>query len=156
MARLYEELLEQARHLARKEPRRPKDASLRRAVSAAYYSLFHLLIEDSCAFPISGPQRKELRQRLARSFVHSQMKEVSQQVAGEKSTAAPRLKNVAKTFVELQQHRHEADYSLSKKFQRFEVSGLIAQVATAIEDWKVAVTTPEAETYLVSLLVKLR
>jgi hypothetical protein len=37
------DLLEQARHLANREPRRPKQASLRRAVSTAYYALFHLL-----------------------------------------------------------------------------------------------------------------
>ena len=39
-----EDLLEQANHLARREPKRPKQASLRRAVSTAYYALFHLLI----------------------------------------------------------------------------------------------------------------
>jgi hypothetical protein len=37
------DLLEQARHLANREPKRPKQASLRRAVSTAYYALFHLL-----------------------------------------------------------------------------------------------------------------
>ena len=36
---LHQDLLAQARHLLRKEPRRPKQASLRRAVSAAYYAL---------------------------------------------------------------------------------------------------------------------
>ena len=30
-----------------KEPRRPKQASLRRAVSAACYALFHLLVDDA-------------------------------------------------------------------------------------------------------------
>src|ERR1700722_19345356 len=37
------DLLEQARHLANREPKRPKQASLRRAVSTAYYAIFHLL-----------------------------------------------------------------------------------------------------------------
>ena len=40
---LATDLLEQADHLARRERKRPKQASLRRAVSAAYYGLFHLL-----------------------------------------------------------------------------------------------------------------
>jgi uncharacterized protein (UPF0332 family) len=44
---LAEDLLEQARHLAKREPKRPKQASLRRAVSAAYYSLFHLLVSSA-------------------------------------------------------------------------------------------------------------
>ena len=44
---LHGDLLRQARHLAAKEPRRPLQASLRRAVSAAYYSLFHLLVDEA-------------------------------------------------------------------------------------------------------------
>lgn len=37
---LHADLLKQARHLATKERRRPSQASLRRAISAAYYALF--------------------------------------------------------------------------------------------------------------------
>lgn len=37
-----DDLLEQAVHLARREPGRPRQASLRRAISTAYYALFHL------------------------------------------------------------------------------------------------------------------
>ena len=40
---LPEDLLEQAVHLATLDARRPKQANLRRAVSTAYYALFHLL-----------------------------------------------------------------------------------------------------------------
>jgi len=36
------DLLEQAKHLAIREKKRPRQASLRRAVSTAYYALFHL------------------------------------------------------------------------------------------------------------------
>ena len=42
-----DDLLEQAYDLAQKEPANPKQASLRRAVSTAYYSLFHLLIDEA-------------------------------------------------------------------------------------------------------------
>src|ERR1035438_6153633 len=44
---LADDLLEQAHHLAKREPKRPRQASLRRAVSTAYYSLFHLLISSA-------------------------------------------------------------------------------------------------------------
>jgi hypothetical protein len=40
-----DDLLEQAYDLANKEPTNPKQASLRRAVSTAYYAQFHLLID---------------------------------------------------------------------------------------------------------------
>ena len=42
-----EDLVEQAYHLANREPTNPKQASLRRAVSTAYYAPFHLLIDDA-------------------------------------------------------------------------------------------------------------
>ena len=51
---LHDDLLAQARHLATRERRRPKQASLRRAVSAAYYALFHYLIDDVVRFFESG------------------------------------------------------------------------------------------------------
>ena len=41
------DLLEQARHLAKRGKKRPRQASLRRAVSTAYYALFHLLISEA-------------------------------------------------------------------------------------------------------------
>jgi len=42
-----DDLLEQSYDLAHKEPANPKQASLRRAVSTAYYALFHLLIDEA-------------------------------------------------------------------------------------------------------------
>src|SRR5260370_10190 len=42
-----DDLLEQARHLANRERKKPRLASLRRAVSTAYYALFHLRISEA-------------------------------------------------------------------------------------------------------------
>ncbi len=42
---LSRDLLKQARILARKEPKKPLQASLRRSVSASYYAIFHLLVD---------------------------------------------------------------------------------------------------------------
>ena len=44
---LASDLLEQAYHLACREPKRPRQASLRRAVSTSCYALFHLLISEA-------------------------------------------------------------------------------------------------------------
>ncbi len=40
---LHADLLDQAEQLAHLDPRRRKQANLRRAISSAYYALFHLL-----------------------------------------------------------------------------------------------------------------
>jgi hypothetical protein len=53
-----DELLEQAYHLARKDPDPPKEASLRRAVSTGYYALFHLLIGESVVKLLTGIGKK--------------------------------------------------------------------------------------------------
>jgi uncharacterized protein (UPF0332 family) len=57
---LHNDFLEQARFLAMREARRPKQASLRRAVSTAYYALFHLLASEVAERMIIGPEREEL------------------------------------------------------------------------------------------------
>jgi hypothetical protein len=45
---LHDDLQQQALELAGRDPRRPKQANLRRAVSASYYALFHFLVDQSC------------------------------------------------------------------------------------------------------------
>ena len=66
---LADELLDQAIYLASIRPGQPNEASLRRAVSAAYYALFHLLTAAAAsnmapAFPA------KLRPLVQRTFVH--------------------------------------------------------------------------------------
>jgi hypothetical protein len=50
---LHADLLAQARRLVSQDPRRPRQASLRRAISTAYYALFHLLISEASAMLVS-------------------------------------------------------------------------------------------------------
>lgn len=50
---MVDDLLDLAEHLAQLEPTRPKQASLRRAVSTAYYALFHALA-GLCADELIG------------------------------------------------------------------------------------------------------
>jgi hypothetical protein len=77
MARFSSELLAQARLLARREPRRPKQASLRRSISASYYALFHFLIEETTRLTMGAAHgRTSLRQFAGRAFVHGKMKDV--------------------------------------------------------------------------------
>ena len=86
---LATELLAQATLLATKEPRRPKQASLRRAVSASYYALFHLLVDEASRRLVSGLDRASLRLSLSRAFNHGAMKTVAKQFAAR--AVSPRL-----------------------------------------------------------------
>lgn len=72
---MFEDLISQAYILATLDKRKPKQANLRRAVSSAYYAVFHLLIDEACSTQI-GTQHNQLayRQTLGRAFSHSVMK----------------------------------------------------------------------------------
>ena len=68
-----DELLELAQDIANLHPGQPHQASLRRAVSTAYYALFHLLVSEATANWI----RPELRGALARVFDHGPMQQAA-------------------------------------------------------------------------------
>ena len=71
---LARDLLAQAQMLATREPKKPRQASLRRAVSSAYYALFHQLVDAASRQLVSGSDNTRLRHRVSRSFRHNEMK----------------------------------------------------------------------------------
>jgi len=148
-----EDLLEQAYHLARRERNKPKQASLRRAISTAYYALFNLLIREAS----SNWKNDAQRMRLARSFEHGKMKKVSDAVVHLKFSGHDRqivagLKNVADAFASLQEARHGADYDGARKWSRTEVLGIVKQADTAFGTWREIQNEAIAQDYLLSLL----
>lgn len=155
-----DDLLEQAYHLATRERRKPRQASLRRAVSTAYYSIFHLLISEATR------NWKGVRQRdaLARVFEHGKMKSACQRKVGEltvylasKPKASPKvaiaqhLWIVATTFIEAQQKRHAADYDNSRDWTRITVMNQIASVSNAFDSWRVIRKEQAPQAFLVTL-----
>lgn len=162
---LHDDLLAQVDQLAHVEKHKPKQANLRRAVSAAYYALFHHLIDQSSRFLVSGPQREALRHQLARSFDHGQMRRTAQMFASPSQSGnawravlgvAPfaALNDVASAFMELQEARHEADYDLARSFTGGEVEALVARTKAAFTSWASVAGSFEAEVFLVALLAK--
>ena len=161
---LHAGLLKQAKHLAAKEPRRPQQASLRRAVSASYYALFHMLVDDATRLMLPGRARHPLRDCLARAFQHAAMRKVAQQFSTDtvsqrlgpgltgQRLQAP-LVAVATTFVDLQEARHEADYDRARRFTRREVLDLVDRVDQAFHDWPGVRRTVQADTFLTGLLI---
>lgn len=150
------DLLEQSRHLANREPRRPRQASLRRAVSTAYYALFHLLT----AAAVSNWKIARQRPKLARVFEHGKMKsacsETVKQLQSRKDASAQRVKAVADAFVKLQQHRHTADYDNSRKWTRTDVLAQIQSVQAAFDTWGQIAPEQIAEDFLLQLLTRQR
>lgn len=158
-----DDLLELAQQLANMEPANPRQACLRRAVSTAYYALFHLLIYEATL----NWGRAELRPELGRVFGHGKMKTASVERRSEleahfkKNPPQSReldvfkhLHTVVHTFIQVQHRREEADYDTGKEWTQTDVLAQIDAVGAAFESWKAIREEPVAQAYLVSLLGK--
>jgi len=155
------DLLRQAEHLANLDTSRSNQANLRRAVSAAYYSLFHLLIAD-CTGRLSAKRPAKLAPRIARAFAHSEMKQVCRAISeGHRSAVledlqpagfSPGLRLVASTFVRLQDERHRADYDVSATFTRLETLDILVLAKDGFTNWTKTRRTEETNVFLAALL----
>jgi hypothetical protein len=155
---IAEDLLTLARRLANPAPTEPQKASFRRAISTAYYALFHLLVQEAVQ---SWNGSTTARLGLERRFAHRTMKEVSDSVWRGKwrgwSTPSPvvpmELQNVAAVFVDLQDARHEADYDNAKTWALMAAEATVADAQFAFDNWVKIRTLPAATEYLLSLLI---
>jgi hypothetical protein len=160
---LHHDLLEQAAHLAARESKKPKQASLRRAVSAAYYALFHLLIADGARL-LSPTNPAGLRVLIQRAFNHGDMNAVCRDFVKGKTSSAPLLAlpldpalvAVLDAFVELQAARHRADYDLNEQWNRLEAQNRVQTARQAFADWATVRNTPNAAVFVAALLLEKR
>ncbi|MDQ2730308.1 MAG: hypothetical protein M3Y56_01500 [Armatimonadota bacterium] len=163
-------LLDVARDLARLDPRRPRQASLRRAISTAYYALFHLLIRSAVGNQIGfGPTstHRQIGETAVRWFTHVQIATACGQFIGpvvpsklrrvlpvptQRVAASRELQHVARVFLELQQARHDADYDPAARFTRQDVLSIVALTEQAFRDWEVAAADPFRPIFLLLML----
>jgi hypothetical protein len=160
------DLLDQARFLARKEPRRPLQASLRRSISSAYYALFHFFCEESAKLIVgAGPADRALRDLARRAVAHGKLKAVCAEfdkptpktailkgfwshtagsdpigIVGDSDFAVicPALRN-------LQDLRHRADYDFSCAFTRQDAIDACDEADAAMQAWtRLKSTKPDA------------
>lgn len=157
---LATDYLEQAHHLATLERTRPKQASLRRAVSVAYYALFHLLSAEASKVLVRGMRDSDdLQSRTARTLDHGTMARACRVFAsGAMPTGLQSLQPInadlrlcAGTFVRMQEQRHQADYNKQINFARKERLLLIEQVEAAFEAYN-RVQNSDATTYFLFAL----
>jgi uncharacterized protein (UPF0332 family) len=156
----HDDLLQQAVELVHKEPENPKQASLRRAVSTAYYALFHLLISEA----VANWGEADFRAPLERAFDHATMKKASSAIlnaktfpfVGEDPAVIEKLRVVAQVFMELQEQRHEADYNNTIVWTRTNALSQVEKVGKAFTEWKLIRKARIAQAYLVWLLAKQR
>jgi hypothetical protein len=132
---MQDDLLEVAAHLAQLEEGKPRQVSLRRAVSTAYYALFHALAA-LCANELIGSKPWEVYTPIYRTMDHGRAKDVFRRIA---SVRGRHIAVIGETFILLQENRHWADYDPSpfrvgpsKTLGRAETLDLIEQARLAI------------------------
>ena len=118
---------------ARTPPGRPRQADLKRAISNAYYAMFHALCHSNATALWGNPGGTPGApgwSRIYRSLEHNQARQRMNQITG----SSPQLRNFASTFQALQNHRHQADYDPNSRYLRSGVLNLIGQADASIQD----------------------
>ena len=150
---MYDDLMKLAESIAKLDTGKPKQAHLRRAVSTAYYAVFHFLVDEVCCAQMGTQHaQRPYRQTLSRAFAHATMKSACSSFGGgtlkdSVIKGLPRnqngnyvisreIRDIAATFAELQEKRHLADYDLAERFKRSEVLTLIDQAKTYVEEFR--------------------
>ena len=139
-----EELLRIARHLASggvgSGLGRPRQAELRRAVSAAYYAMFHALAR-CCADLLVGANRASRDQvaweQTYRALEHGHARNQCNNFSAMARFPAE-IFNFGRWFVAMQRYRHQADYAPEISFSRIQVEELIGQTERCIADFNAA------------------
>ena len=143
-----DDLLKDAFHLAARGGNNPKQSSLRRAVSTAYYALFHLLIADF----VLNWKTEDQRVRLGRMFDHSKMKNAIFKPEGSSATPVEAdLIKVISAFARLQNDRHTADYDVAEDWSRADVKKSLLIAVDAFKTWKTIRKEKIAQDHLLTM-----
>ena len=123
------DLIEAARVLTESGPGRPTQARLRRAVSTAYYAMFHCLAAAAADLFI-GRQRTPAWHRVYRALDHGRARSECLQRQTIREYPAE-IRKFAEVFVALQKARQQADYALdTETYRKSDVLGYVACCGT--------------------------
>jgi uncharacterized protein (UPF0332 family) len=154
-------LFEQAASLISPQAGRPRQVDIRRAVSAAYYAIFHAIITAAADQFIGVTNRGESRYGLAyRSVDHGWLRKLCEEV--QKSSLSVKFKSYAPSAgfganmaafaaATLQQRRHAADYDVMIRMNKSDASVAIATARAAVS--RFSATSPPERLAFLSLLL---
>ena len=131
---------------------RPRQAMLRRAISTAYYAIFHALCQsnaDTLVGDAATGNNAELWARTYRALDHRPAKD---RLNSYNAAGAPALSNFARMFGDLQSQRHDADYNPRRMFSRSQVISMIDRAETATQAFY-NMPAPQRRTLAVHLLL---
>lgn len=143
---------------------RPRPVWLRRAVSTAYYGLFHCICLEAVRHMLpSGREEQQLL--MARTFGHAEIKECCMWIDGRQGCSrrgvqrlvrelkSASIVSVAGSFCDLQEARHQADYDHLAVFSK---AATIAHIADARRSIGQVISAPPDERAAFFSLLALR
>ena len=113
----------------------PSQADMRRAISTAYYALFHTLAASNAEL-IAGPPESNMSsyawERVYRRLDHGRAQNNLRAAVNLLSQTG---ENFARTFIDLHDQRQEADYNPNARVTRSDTINIIARAQTAIREF---------------------
>jgi uncharacterized protein (UPF0332 family) len=153
---MIQNLLEQAGRLANSGSLKPKQIDLRRAVSSAYYAVFHSFCLN-CADTLVGTSKKSRPnhawQQVYRGLDHGSVKSACE--AARNIEFPQPIKDCADAFVELQKQRHNADYDPNYRITRLEALEAVTRAKQAVKDLQKS-PLADRKAFAVQVLIKKR
>ena len=136
---------------------RPRQAELRRAVSAAYYALFYLLAGNA-ANTLAGARpsarNRQFWMQTYRAVEHRHAKNQCLNKAVMRRFP-PEIQDLGENFANMQTHRHDADYNPEAAFRRSQVMRLIDYAEMAIDGFD-RVPAPDRRAFALHILLRHR
>lgn len=134
-----QDLIEIAEYLVSSRRGKPKQAFLRRSISALYYAVFHSLAQNCADSLIGGksadrsdPAWQQVYRSLEHGFVKNQCKD------GRIARFPKQIQDFANFFSGLQVKRHQADYDPFERFAKSAVLLDIEQAKAVINEFRSA------------------
>ena len=148
-----QDLIKTAHRLTKVDRGRPMQANLRRAISTAYYAVFHSLARMAADL-IVGTDRNEAWHQAYRALEHGSAKKAC--LNQEAMLKFPsEIREFAYAFAILQTARHKADYSLEDRYYKLDASAAINRAHDAIRSIK-KVGTKDRRRFVAHVLFKRR
>ena len=113
----------------------PSDADLRRAISTAYYALFHTLAASNADLIAGQPQSDIPSYAWDRVYRRLDHGRTQNNLRGILNRLSQNGQNFATIFIELKDQRDEADYNPNAPIIHSETLNAISRTETAIRDF---------------------
>jgi uncharacterized protein (UPF0332 family) len=152
---MNDRLIRVARELSQRTGHRPREAFMRRAVSTAYYAMFHALAR-LCADELIGAKHARTApwNRVYRALDHKAAKTVLQ--SSEATALSSVIADFGNAFAHLQERRHQADYDPAPFQYYFSGTEALVELAHSAIQKLDSLKADERRTLAVLILFKQR